>query len=123
VGAASQHGACRPPAERWILPALDTWNYLAVAEAFRAQDLPMPTVGLVTSAVHTASHLLAEGRFVTAISKLIAESLSLHVLPIELGLGSWPAVIVTIKNRMLSPATSRFIECAREVVNSIGTRR
>lgn len=113
--------------ERWILTAPDTWNYLGVAEAFRLRGLPMPKVGMVTSAVYVVTHLLAKGQFVTATSKLIADSLSLNVLPIDLLLGSWPAVIVTLKNRTLSPVVERFIECAREVVKSIarpaGTRR
>jgi hypothetical protein len=32
----------------------------------------------------------------------------------------WPVAIVMLKNRTLSPVVERFIECAREVVKSIG---
>jgi hypothetical protein len=109
--------------ERWILTAPHTWNYLGIAEAYRLRGLPMPKAGLVTSSVHVVSHLLAEGPFLTATSKLIADSLSLNTLPIDLGLGLWPAVIVTLKNRTLRPVPERFIECAREVVESISSHR
>jgi DNA-binding transcriptional LysR family regulator len=109
--------------ERWILTAPDTWNYLGLAEAFRLRGLAIPKVSVVTSAVYVVTHLLSKGQFITATSKLIADSLSLNVLPIDLGLGSWPAVIVTMKKRTLSPVVERFIECAREVVKSIATGR
>jgi len=111
--------------ERWILPASDNFGspaYTGVAEAFRLRSLPMPKSLLITSSVHIATHLLAKGSFITATSKFAAESFGLSVLPIDLWPGSWPAVIVTLKNRTLSPVVERFLECAREVVRSIASR-
>jgi hypothetical protein len=79
----------------------------------------MPKISLTISSVPILQHLIASGKFVTSTSRLIAESLSLKILLIDLRLGSWPAVIITLKHRTLSPVAERFIHCAREVVKSI----
>jgi len=105
--------------ERWILPASDNFGYSGVAEAFRLRGLPMPKSLLITSSVPIATHLLKNGCFITATSKFAAESLGLSVLPIDLWPGSWPGVIITLKNRTLSPVVERFIECARDAIKSI----
>src|SRR5712671_3668453 len=36
--------------------------------------------------------------------------------PLELPVRPWPAAVVTLKDRTLSPAVKRFIDCAREIV-------
>ena len=79
----------------------------------------MPKARLFTSSVSIVSHLLAKGEFLTATSELIAESLGLKVLAIDLRLGSWPAVIITLKNRALSRVAERFIEYSHRVVESL----
>jgi DNA-binding transcriptional LysR family regulator len=43
---------------------------------------------------------------------------TLKKLPVDLPTRPWPVVILTLKNRMLSPVVERFIECAREVAKS-----
>jgi DNA-binding transcriptional LysR family regulator len=105
--------------ERWIYTSPGASNYWDIAGAFRLRGLPVPKVGLVTSSVPVARHLLVTGEFVTATSELAAKTLGLHVLPIDLHLGSWPAVIITLRNRTLSPVAERFIECARAVAKSL----
>jgi DNA-binding transcriptional LysR family regulator len=109
-------------AERWILTGPDTWNYKIVAEAFRARGLEMPKVSVKTLSVHLRTNLLATGEFITAFPHsalyLYAHRLSLKVLPLDLPMRPWPVVILTLKNRTLTPVVERFIECAREVVKS-----
>jgi DNA-binding transcriptional LysR family regulator len=107
---------------RWVLTATDTLGYTGVAEAFRLRGIAMPEVTVITSSVAVAHHLLAKNQAVTVTSKFAAETAGLHVLPIDLGLGSWPALIFTLKNRTLNPVAERFIACAREVVKSIARR-
>jgi DNA-binding transcriptional LysR family regulator len=107
---------------RWVLTAPDTLGYTGVAEAFRLRGIAMPEVTVITSSVVVAHHLLAQNQAVTVTSKFAAETAGLHVLPIDLGLGSWPALIFTLKNRTLNPVAERFIACAREVVKSIARR-
>jgi hypothetical protein len=43
---------------------------------------------------------------------------TLKKLPVGLPTPPWAVVILTLKNRMLSPVVERFIECAREVAKS-----
>jgi hypothetical protein len=41
---------------------------------------------------------------------------------VDLPARAWPIAILTLTNRTLSPVVARFIECAREVANSMGER-
>jgi hypothetical protein len=45
--------------------------------------------------------------------------LPVKILPVNLLGPSQPVEIITLKNRMLSPTANLFIECAREVANSV----
>jgi DNA-binding transcriptional LysR family regulator len=109
--------------ERWILTAPNTWNYKVVEEAFRARGLDMPKVSMKTLSVHLRTNLLATGQCITAFPRsvlnLYAHRFSLKVLPLDLPVWPWPVVILTLKNRTLTPVVGRFIQCAREVVKSI----
>ncbi len=104
--------------EPWVLPPSDNWGYARVAEAFQALNLDMPKVGFVTVSVHLRTHLLASGRFLSVFPKSVAKRYALHVLPVDLPVRPWPVVMVTLKNRTLSPIVERFLECARDVVKS-----
>jgi DNA-binding transcriptional LysR family regulator len=108
---------------RWVLTAPDTLAYTGVAEAFRRRGLAMPDVTVITSSVVIANHLLARNQAVTVTSKFAAETAGLHALPIDLGVGSWPALVFTLKKRTLSPVAELFIACAREVVKSMSQWR
>ena len=50
--------------------------------------------------------------------RFTAKWLSLKVLPIELPVPPWPAGIVTLNNRTISPVAQLFIDCAREVAKA-----
>lgn len=106
----------------WILNAPDSFGYTGVAEAFRRNGLAMPRATLITSSVITAGHLLAKGQWVTVTSKFAAKVAGLHVLPIDLGLGPWPALMITLRNRTLSPVAERFMACTRDVVKALASR-
>lgn len=110
-------------AEPWLLTPSDNWNYIMVAEAFRARGLDEPKTVLKTLSIHLRTNLLGSGRFVTAlpqsVMRLYAERLALKVLPLEMPTRPWPVAIVTLKNRTLSPVVERFIECTRQIGKSI----
>lgn len=106
--------------EPWLLSPPDTWAYVRLQEALRAVGLAMPKARVVTLSVHLRNHLLAAGRLLAAFPKSIAIQYSQKILPVDLPARPWPVVIVTLKNRMLTPIVERFITCAREVV---GLRR
>jgi DNA-binding transcriptional LysR family regulator len=110
--------------EPWILHGPDTWNYRVLAEAFGSRGLSMPRVSLVTFSIHLRTHLLADGSFLTvfpeSVLRLNAERFCLKVLPVNLPKRPWPVVVMTLKNRTLSPVVERFIECVREVAKLFG---
>jgi DNA-binding transcriptional LysR family regulator len=105
--------------EPWILLGPGTWNYQILAEAFRSRGLSMPHVSLVTFSMHLRLDLLEDGPFLTAFPESVlrfhAERFSLKALPVSLPQRPWPVVIMTLKNRTLSPVVERFIDCVREV--------
>jgi DNA-binding transcriptional LysR family regulator len=109
--------------EPWILTGQDTWQFAALAEAFRERSLEMPTLSLVSFSVHLRANLLADAAILTAFPKSFlhfnADRFSLKVLPIALEARPWPVAIVTLKHRTLSPVVESFIECAREAAKSI----
>lgn len=107
--------------ERWILTPADSWNYLRMAEAFRTRGLEMPKITLLTRSVLLRARLLADGGLVTAVAKSIADQYGMSVLPVDLPVQSWPVVVVTLKNRTLSPVVERFLEHLREFTRSMRT--
>jgi DNA-binding transcriptional LysR family regulator len=68
----------------------------------------------VTLSMSVITHFLAEGRFISAMPRSVAYFKSLKVLPVELPARPWPVNIARLRNRTLSPAAERFIECARD---------
>jgi DNA-binding transcriptional LysR family regulator len=108
--------------EPWFLSAPDTWAYARLAEACQTLGLDMPKASFVTVSVHLRNHMLASGRFITAIPKSIADWYGLKVLPVDLAVRPWPVVMVTLKDRTLSPIVERFVDCARQVAKSITNR-
>jgi DNA-binding transcriptional LysR family regulator len=109
--------------EPWILARPGTWNYNGVMEAFRARGLDIPKASLVSVSVGLRTRLLANGLFIAALPNLVVQlnrdHYALKTLAVDLPKRPWPVVIVTLKNRTLSPIVQRFIECAREVAKSI----
>lgn len=104
-----------------ISPPADTPGGAAVAEAFRRAGLPSPA-SITTFSVHLRS-ILGSGRFVAVLPASIlrfnAGLSSLKELPLDLPMPQPPALIVTLKNRTLSPPVARFVECAREVAKAM----
>jgi DNA-binding transcriptional LysR family regulator len=107
----------------WILPA-NSWNSLRVEEAFAAVGMKMPEVIVDTFSVALRNQLLATGRFVTAMPASTlntqARESYIKVLPVTLPNKPWPVVMVTLKERTLSPAANHFIASARAVASDIG---
>jgi DNA-binding transcriptional LysR family regulator len=108
--------------EPWVLAQADTWQFIGVAEAFRAEGLDMPTVGLFGFSLHLVNHFVANGSFLTAYPRSVARVSAVKVLPVKLPNRPWPVAIATLKSRTLSPVVERFIECAREVAKSMADK-
>ncbi|HEY6257624.1 MAG TPA: LysR family transcriptional regulator [Xanthobacteraceae bacterium] len=112
--------------EPWILSGPDAWNYIELAEACRERGIDMPKIRLETISNAVKVSLLATGPYIATFPgsamRFYANRFSLAVLPVALPIRPWPVVIVTLKNRTLSPVIERFIECTREVARSFGAR-
>src|SRR5262249_62306210 len=107
----------------WILPA-NSWSCSRVEEAFATIGLKMPEVIIDPFSVALRTQLLATGRFVTAMPASTlntrARDAHLKVLPVALPSKPWPVMMVTLKERTLSPAANHFIACARAVSRRAG---
>lgn len=104
--------------EAWFLSAPETWAHAQLAGICRSRGLEVPRARIVTVSVHILNHMLASGRFITAIPKSVADWNGFKVLPVDLPVQPWPVLMVTLKNRTLSPIVERFLECARAVAKS-----
>ena len=110
----------------WCIPSYDVFAGGLIVEAFRAQGLEPPVPHVTTQALTLTIGLLATGPYllITARSalQLIARRLSLKILPVELRHRPSPVVLVTLKNRTLSPLAELFIQRAREAAKSLTVR-
>jgi DNA-binding transcriptional LysR family regulator len=111
--------------EPWILSPPGTLVHARVAEAFKARGLESPKGTLVTIALDLRTKLPRLGRFITAVPRsalfLEGDRPSLKLLPVDFPTRPWLVVILTLKNRTLSPVVERFIDCAREVAKLMRT--
>ena len=82
----------------------------------------MPKAGMVTVSWPLAMHYVANGPFVTAYPRSVTLLYALKELPVELPVWSWPVLILTLKDRTLSPVAERFIQSAREVAKAMDIR-
>jgi len=104
--------------EPWVLTESDTLSHLRLAEAFAARGLGMPKTILLTISTHLRANLAASGRYIATFPnstlRAYGDRFSLKALPISFPARPWPAVIVTLKNRTLSPVVERFIHHVRD---------
>jgi DNA-binding transcriptional LysR family regulator len=107
----------------WILTASNARVYASVAEAFQAHGLAMPKISLMALSGLVRMNLLSRGPFVTAVPKSLLRFNSgryaLKVLPVDLQIRGYPVAILTVKNRVLNPLASLFIEQVRKAAKSM----
>lgn len=110
----------------WAIPSHDVYAGGLIAEAFQSQGLEPPLPHVTTQALTMTIGLLTTGPYfmITASSALhfIAHWLSLRVLPVPFRHRPSPVVIVTLKNRTLSPLAELFIQRAREAAKALTSR-
>jgi DNA-binding transcriptional LysR family regulator len=104
--------------EPWVLTESDTLSYLRLAEAFAAVGLGVPKRILQTLSSHLRVNLAASGSHITTLPnstlRVYGDRFALKALPVDLPAQSWPAVVVTLKNRTLSPVVEHFIQHVRD---------
>lgn len=104
----------------WILARGEVLNNDApIARSFQALGLPVPIAKVVTGSVHLRIALIESGPFVTALPRAFLRyhnaSQSVKVLPITLARWQTPNMLLTLRNRPLSPATHSFLSIVREL--------
>ena len=121
AGASSRWPTCTMPpgSER----RAQTLTAMLIEQAFRADDLPVPTMRVVSFSVQLRAHLLATGDYVCPMPKsmlrLNPECKGLKELPIRLPNANFPVAIVTLKARTLPAAAALFLDRLRAHVASL----
>ena len=115
--------------ERWIVPPSDVLPEGAsvstpIQEAFLDAGLQPPEFMITTFSAFLRTTMVASGQYVSVLpqSVLRLHPDKLRELRTALPMPRWPVAIVSLKSRTLNPAAGHFIECAREVANSIARR-
>jgi DNA-binding transcriptional LysR family regulator len=105
--------------EAWILAPLEAEPGGPVFEGFRAAGVEMPVVRLLSYSLSLRHSLLLTSPFITVIpgSALAFGPLKHIVKPLPIELPPWerPIVLMTLKDRSLSPAAEVFMQCIREL--------
>ena len=106
----------------WTLPPEGSVPRSLIVQAFRAAGIepPRPVNSGFPIALHLA--LVATGRFLAVIPESqmqFSSPMRIQVLPVDVEIPLSPVVIVTLKDRMLSPVVLRFIEYVREMVKPL----
>ena len=113
--------------ESWTLPPPGSVIGSIAMRAFRASRLDYPRTTVVTDSPEVRISLLATGRFVTifpaSVLRFPTMRSEIKVLAVELPMAHVQNVIVTLKNRPLSPIAQLFINCAREDAKTIAKRK
>jgi DNA-binding transcriptional LysR family regulator len=108
--------------EPWILFPANSLSNAYIADAFRARGLELPGQALRSFSLQMRLHLLATGRFLTALHGSVlrfnADAWRLKALPIDLIVRPMPIALFTLKNRSLSPVVQLFVEEAKQVANA-----
>jgi DNA-binding transcriptional LysR family regulator len=110
--------------EPWIYMPPNNRISSYLAEAFHTRGLPVPPESVTAFSMHLRADLLATGRYLTMMPASLLRFngqrwSSLKVLPIDLGLRPRQCVLITLKNRTLSPVVQLFIEHTRAVARSV----
>ena len=102
----------------WVLPPYNSFPGELITEAFRAEGLEPPVAQVTTHSLtlHFSLQIAEDYLGITARSvlSLNASCLAVKVLPIVLRHRPSPVVILTLKDRSLSPVAELLIRNARE---------
>jgi DNA-binding transcriptional LysR family regulator len=113
--------------EPWVFPPAGTIPGQNIENAFRAAGSECPRPSVPTASISVIVQLLAAGRFLSVLPgsmvRFGSKNLPLKTLPVELAVPQMPIVIVTLKNRTLSPLAKLFIDTAQRMLCRQGNAR
>jgi DNA-binding transcriptional LysR family regulator len=109
--------------EPWTLPPHDSDPGVLAMEAFRASGLKPPRTSVITLSLNLRIRLLTTGRYLSMLAGYALRARSkyplLKALPVELPNVRRSILIITLRNRTLSPLAEQFIRTAREVAKPL----
>ena len=109
--------------EAWSLPQPGTIVRGLLDEAFRGQGLEPPKTVVVSNSILLHTALLATGKtlavFPRSMLQWSSKRLGLKIIPVDLPMRSWPVVIITLKNRMISPVAELFLNRVRDITKAL----
>lgn len=101
-------------AERWALPASDTYLGGLVQNAFRARGLPMPHAVVTTASLQLRFELMDTGGFVTLAARSMVTHQSrrgrIKALPVAFDDEAGPMAAITLRNRQLTKVALLVLE-------------
>ena len=110
-------------AEKWTLAPLDSFPGQIVAHIFARKKLSLPAAVVTTTSIYLRLNLLASGRFLSMMPLELIRHPSnrawLRALNIDLGDGSAPIALITIKKRACSGAVRLFQTASIETCTDI----
>jgi DNA-binding transcriptional LysR family regulator len=113
--------------DHWVLERTELMAMSPVARAFAEAGLPMAARVTASGSLHTRYRLLDAGRSITVVPHSLLPFANpgerFRVLPIEMPAWEFPTMILTLRNRVLSPAAHLFIEELRRVARPLANNR
>lgn len=113
--------------EAWTLSSPETVLGMVAKEVFSVSGLPYPRVAVTTFPKEMRMNLLLTGRFLTISPtsdlRLPTKRPEFKVLPVKLPIAPIPIGIITLKNRPLDGVGEIFLDHARQVAKSVGTKQ
>lgn len=111
--------------EPWALTQPD--GEFSYSRIFRLAGVEPPPAAVIADSLPLRVTLASEGGFLTImpepVLRFAGSGMALKVLPIPLPASRYHVGLVTLKNRTLTAAAQRFIECAREVAKTAATQK
>jgi len=108
--------------ESWCLPSLENYPWSLIADAFKNRELDPPRRIVTTRSVQLLTGLVETGQFLTILPSTVLNfrpnGSQLKILPVKLGMRTYPIGIATLKDRTLKPAVQLFIACAQQVIEA-----
>jgi DNA-binding transcriptional LysR family regulator len=109
--------------EPWTWPARGTEIDILIGAAFRASGAEPPNATVYADTINMRVRLAATGPYLAIVPASIMRFPGAHpdvkVLPVQLPTTRRAIAIFSLKKRTLSPLAQLFIQCAREIIESL----
>jgi DNA-binding transcriptional LysR family regulator len=108
--------------ESWCLPSLENYPWSLIADAFKDRGSEPPRSIVTTRSVQLLTGLVETGQFLTILPRTVLNfrptGSQLKIVPVKLGMRTYPIGIATLKDRTLKPAVQLFVACAQQVIKA-----